>query len=442
MRPGAPMGSPSLGHPRRLGALSEVALFSATHPAPIASTSTFPSTTGDDGGDESEVMIYTLDEADDEDQGLEDEFDEEDEEDEDSEEEEEQDDGGDDDDDDDESIRYGGHLNCPIHHHPLHPVPNLPIYYQDLNGYLSDDLDMSDDAGAPLVDYLVANLLTNEMGVDGSSESGSDHDFSSTEDDGSNPESAILDDAMLAHVQSSEQIDAAFASMVPLGLVPPAVPNPPALPPLFDQFNPEAGTQTINPWFEGNHPLPFPNPMPTIGPSNYGLTDFLHHWARQSRILQGLARGRCPWPARVNLLESSELARVQYQDLEGDQCDFQGVDWGDIGVTREDARERRLLTYNNYVNVPMSDRWTVSPTRDSASLIPKADRATAEPPSTQRKLLPLPVHGLQTQHPPVALPAPQRAREHLTLTGILPRHWCRASIQPHVREWPCSHEAQ
>ncbi|KAK4128219.1 WD40 repeat-like protein, partial [Parathielavia appendiculata] len=100
-----------------------------------------------------------------------------------------------------------------------------------------------------------------------------------------------------------------------------------------------------------------PNPT-TIGPSNLGLTDFLRHWARQSRILQGMARGICPWPAKINSLETSQAASVEYEDLEGDECDLQGVDWEDIGVTRRDARERRLLTYSNYVNLPGSDRWT------------------------------------------------------------------------------------
>ena len=109
------------------------------------------------------------------------------------------------------------------------------------------------------------------------------------------------------------------------------------------------------------HTLSFSNPNPTtIGPSNYGLTDFLHHWARQSRILQTMARGSCPWPSRVNALQAARDASIEYDDLEGDLCDFQGVDWEDIGVTRMDARERRLLTYNNYVNIPGSDRWTVS----------------------------------------------------------------------------------
>jgi hypothetical protein len=80
-----------------------------------------------------------------------------------------------------------------------------------------------------------------------------------------------------------------------------------------------------------------------------------------------MARGSCPWPARVNTLQSSQDEVIEFDDLEGDQCDFQGVDWEDIGVTRSDARERRLLTYSNYVNIPGSDRWTV---RTAAGLAP------------------------------------------------------------------------
>ena len=265
------------------------------------------------------------------------------------------DDDDDDDDDDQEAadpegtLYHGAHHSCPVHHHLL---PFQHPYGQSTDGYFSDDQDVSDDdAGAPLVDVfdpLVSSLLTsNNMGM----HSDSVHSDSDPED---------TEDGMLGH--HPQPTSAAFADAAADDAVPPPVPNPPALPPFFHQL-PAGGTvgHAFSLWLESFHPLPFSNPNPnTIGPPNYGLTDFLHHWARQTRILQGLARGRCPWPDKIDALESSQVKRIRYVDLEGDRCDFQGVNWVDVGVTRRDARERRLLTYNNFVSITGSDRWTVS----------------------------------------------------------------------------------
>jgi WD40 repeat protein len=257
-------------------------------------------------------------------------------------------------------------------------------YYQDLDGYSSDDLDESDGNGAALVEYAGPGLLDPNMDVDSSfSEAGSELDYSSESDEsgGSSPDSA-LDDA-------NTPLTMTFMGTLPQPLVPPAVPNPPGLPLPFEQLAADATGQALAAWYEGTHPVALSNPNPTtIGPSNYGLTDFLHHWARQSRILHGLARGRCPWPAEVNDLASSDLRRVSYNDLQGDGCDFQGVNWKRIGVTRSAARERRLLTYSNYVNVPDSDRWTVSLERHSPFLIAKQKLTSVSQPNLPDVALP------------------------------------------------------
>jgi len=319
---------PSHDLPRRLGSFTSASF--------VSSTQATPASDGDgDGGDGSEVMAYTLDDADDEDQDFEDGLDD------DEEEEEEEDRGHDDAQLGGESFHHPQHHSCPVHHQQsfLHEPP----YYQTLDAYLSDNLDMSDDAGAPLADYAVTQLLADDVDMDGPAGSGSDAELAWADDGASNPESDLVPDpdtaaetqaaAMEAHTEVAAFVSTAtFAGLA------------------WDPFPPGIA------W---GHPFSFSNPNPTtIGPSNYGLTDFLHHWARQSRILQGMARGSCPWPARVNMLLSSQDESIEYDDLLGDQCDFQGVDWEDIGVTRSDARERRLLTYSNYVNIPGSDRWT------------------------------------------------------------------------------------
>lgn len=115
------------------------------------------------------------------------------------------------------------------------------------------------------------------------------------------------------------------------------------------------------------HPVAMVSPISsTLYSMNYNLADFLQIWASQRRgdhlgplgnQVLGKERGRIPWRRKVEAQCDTHLTHVQYADLEGDQCDFQGIDWEDLGVTRRDARERRLLTYKNYVNMENSDRW-------------------------------------------------------------------------------------
>lgn len=109
------------------------------------------------------------------------------------------------------------------------------------------------------------------------------------------------------------------------------------------------------------HNNAFSNSATALGPENYNLTDFIRVWSWQTGTWQGLPRerGRYPWPERIVQQLSQNVSHVDYADLEGDRCDVQGLDWEDLGVTRSEARERRLNTYKNYVNIPNSDRWQV-----------------------------------------------------------------------------------
>lgn len=332
MHSGALMGPSLHDLPRRLGgALHGPASAFGTHATP------------EHGSDESEVMVHTLEQTNQEVHGLQDDYTDDggygdededldsDEDDGHEEEEEEEDDDDDEDGDEEDNARlcYCGH------HHPLHQPPS---FYSGLDGYLSDDLDMSDDAGAPLVDYLVANLLTaDEMDMDSPADSDSDIDSPSSEDDHSYPESAV-----------ANNYDPLSNSIVT------PAPNLPGLPPLFAMFDPGPDGQPVaNPWAELIHPFPFQvtNPNPgTIGPTNHGLTDFVRNVLRRSYIM----------PNSIDLPEETPSDRIEYEQLQGDQCDFQGVNWEEMGVTREHARWHRKSTYNNYVNVADSDKWRVS----------------------------------------------------------------------------------
>ncbi len=112
--------------------------------------------------------------------------------------------------------------------------------------------------------------------------------------------------------------------------------------------------------FPFQHPAPFMHPDPSIiGGTNQNLTDFLYSWYRQRRP-RGRPGYRVPWPSKANEQIASTLSHVQYADIEGDRCDFQGLSWEHMGVTRREARERRFITYHNYTNIADSDQWHVS----------------------------------------------------------------------------------
>ncbi|KAK3397739.1 WD40-repeat-containing domain protein [Sordaria brevicollis] len=271
-----------------------------------------------------------------------------------------------------ESLLYSHHYlntNQMLGHHP-----QSSYYTAGLDGYLSDDVDMSDDAGAPLVDYLqVANLLTNDMDTD-VSDAGGDHGNFPYElsMEPENEDSISMTSSLSDEEQFSQYPPAPPAPFTPftLGLVnqmlatngqgwPSTTTATQVISGIINQVHPQLPPTTLLDTFP--HPTHGPNfhSMTSLGPNNHCLTEFLYTWARPDHREQGvhLPRGPYPWPSRIADLASQKLSQTHYTDLAGDQCDFQGVDWEELGVTRQEARQRRLLTYRNYVNVPGSDRW-------------------------------------------------------------------------------------
>lgn len=145
------------------------------------------------------------------------------------------------------------------------------------------------------------------------------------------------------------------------------------------------------------HPMELTNPVPqALGPDNIGLTQFLRQWAWEARreenirlqqqqqqarsesdvVGQGTGNAadradsrtvarrttpaRTPWLKKITELSSpAHPSEVRYVDLAGDRCDFQGIDWQELGVTRRDARLRRMKTYKNYTNMKGSDHRQV-----------------------------------------------------------------------------------
>ncbi|KAJ9157711.1 WD domain-containing protein [Pleurostoma richardsiae] len=233
--------------------------------------------------------------------------------------------------------------------------------------YASDDQDMSDDGGAPLADlYAITHLLDHPMAMDVSTDSDVDPDWGYPEE-ALGPNGPTL--PHLSH-QTPGVAAALYAQHTGNAVNIPVV-NAAALAEQTQQF----GTLVDNiiGTFEGEHPTALSNPNPTtLGPDNPGLFEFLRHWAWQSRG-SGFARerGRYPWLPQINEQASEYISHVQYCDLDGDRCDFQGIDWEDLGITRAEARQRREITYKNYVNIIQSDVWEPSlpdvPLRDSES---------------------------------------------------------------------------
>lgn len=332
------------------------------------------------------------------------------------------------------AFHYTEHHNCPVHHLLPSDVSYSP-FYQEPEGDFSDGLDESDDAdadadtGASLNDYPFPQPIANDVDMEDPADVDSHGQPTWAEDMGSDSESALDPD--------SDTAAEAQAVAIAMGTVPFA-PTTTFTSITWEQAPPGAT------W---THTFSISNPNPsTIGPSNYGLVDFLRDWARRSRILQSMSRGSCPWPNQVNALQSLPETTIKYADLEGDQCDLQGISWDSLGVTRRDARERRLLTYSNYVNVTSSDRWTVStPVSLVSFLFPilfegivKLIHVTARSPRccspTSGQLLSVPTYEHQEEHPPRPFSTTERICEHVEVPRFLPRHRCHPTIQPDV--WP------
>ncbi|KAI1128392.1 WD40 repeat-like protein [Nemania abortiva] len=107
------------------------------------------------------------------------------------------------------------------------------------------------------------------------------------------------------------------------------------------------------------HPLFLTNANPGIlMPDNYNSFDFLRlwRWCKQQGQLKDI-RGT---PRNELSIADLTRPRVTYENLKGDECDIQGINWEHLGVTRGAARKCRAKTFRNYTNIPESDAWNPS----------------------------------------------------------------------------------
>ncbi|KAI1118925.1 WD40 repeat-like protein [Nemania sp. NC0429] len=104
------------------------------------------------------------------------------------------------------------------------------------------------------------------------------------------------------------------------------------------------------------HPLFMTNANPGIlMPDNHNCLDFLRlwQWHKRHHNLKDI-RGM---PRNEDSIAAVTKPRVKYDDLMGDECDLQGINWRHLGVTRSWGRKCRARTFRNYTNKAGSDTW-------------------------------------------------------------------------------------
>lgn len=94
---------------------------------------------------------------------------------------------------------------------------------------------------------------------------------------------------------------------------------------------------------------------------NLDFIRFVEQWYYRARLNEGEFPILCDEAKMIrNWTRPKHITR---QDLNGDRCDIQGIDWTKIGVMRETAQRVRSDTYYNYTNV--KPRSTERPVSDS-----------------------------------------------------------------------------
>jgi hypothetical protein len=99
---------------------------------------------------------------------------------------------------------------------------------------------------------------------------------------------------------------------------------------------------------------------------NLSLGEFLYNWGRSGTPSDQQRRRRVPRLSSViKQREIERLEPVRRNDLQGELCDVQRINWTELGVSRREAMEMRKRLYNNYRNVRPGHHTTcVSPSRE------------------------------------------------------------------------------
>ena len=122
----------------------------------------------------------------------------------------------------------------------------------------------------------------------------------------------------------------------------------------------ETSTMTTTPSLSDddfdNQLMPSTTNAVVMGSENHGLGEFLQAWAQVGSPISTRRASNAPPDIRQIRDEAARKVReVKYEDLEGDHCDMQGLNWAAMGTSRKAARTRRRICYKNYVNRNGSD---------------------------------------------------------------------------------------
>jgi hypothetical protein len=93
---------------------------------------------------------------------------------------------------------------------------------------------------------------------------------------------------------------------------------------------------------------------------NFSLAEFLINWAHSYSGEDSRKRPRGPSLPGIERQRILDVRPVTRNDLHGDRCDIQRINWADLGVSRLEARQMRRQTYKNYTNLRMHLQWHVS----------------------------------------------------------------------------------
>ena len=108
---------------------------------------------------------------------------------------------------------------------------------------------------------------------------------------------------------------------------------------------------------------------------NLDVCEFFEYW-RSRYEMQTSAWPRVGGQA-TRLRDSQRPDQITISDLDGDRCDYQGINWQQLGADREEGRVIRNQTYTNYTNIHYSDDMMhglgYQTTRNHAKQLPSSD---------------------------------------------------------------------
>ncbi|KAK2628046.1 hypothetical protein QTJ16_002692 [Diplocarpon rosae] len=93
---------------------------------------------------------------------------------------------------------------------------------------------------------------------------------------------------------------------------------------------------------------------------NLTLAEFLEAWGRSALRPERedhRRRLRGPSLASLSVHREQKLDPIERDNLQGDRCDIQRINWADLGVSRVEARQQRRAMYRNYTNLRIDRQW-------------------------------------------------------------------------------------